>query len=324
MHHATGRTATGTLTVTLTLLGWSSVPLFLRYFADSIDAWTSNGWLYGVSALLWAPVLIIVAWRRRLPAGLWRAALVPSIINSTSQVIFCYAHYKIDPGLLSFGLRSQMIFAAVGAYLMFAIERPVIRSPMYLAGMAAVLVGTAGAVLLGDVPVTGAHALGITLSLTSGALFAGYALAVRRFMNGFNSVVAFAAISQYTAAAMVVLMLVIGRRGGLDALDMGGRDFGLLLISAVIGIALGHVLYYMSINRLGVAVSSGVLQLHPFTTGIASLFIFHEVLTNAQWASGFIAVGGAVLMLGVQGRLARRAAAEPALALAEVRSPGRG
>ncbi|MHC4769934.1 MAG: DMT family transporter [Planctomycetota bacterium] len=324
MQQATGRTSTGALTVTLTLIAWSSVPLFLRYFADSIDAWTSNGWRYGVSALLWAPVLIIFAFRRRLPAGLWRAALVPSAINSCSQVIFCYAHYKIDPGLLTFGLRSQMIFAAVGAYLMFAVERPVIRSPMYLAGMAAVLVGTGGAVLLGREQVSGEHALGIVLSVTSGATFAGYALAVRKYMNGYNAVVAFAAISQYTAAAMVVLMLVIGRRGGLDALDMGGRDFTLLMISAVIGIALGHVLYYMSINRLGVAVSSGVLQLHPFTTGIASVIIFHEVLTAAQWVSGCVAVGGALLMLGVQGKLARRAAAEPALALAQVPSARRG
>jgi drug/metabolite transporter (DMT)-like permease len=208
-----------------------------------------------------------------------------------------------------------MIFAAVGAYLMFAIERPVIRSPMYLAGVVAVMAGTAGAVLLGDVPVTGAHALGIAMAVTSGALFACYALAVRKYMNGFNSVVAFAAISQYTAAAMVALMLLIGRRGGLEALDMGGRDFVLLLISAVIGIALGHVLYYMSINRLGVAVSSGVLQLHPFTTGVASYFIFREMLTGAQWISGCVAVGGAVLMLGVQARISRRGMQEPALAV---------
>jgi drug/metabolite transporter (DMT)-like permease len=238
--------------------------------------------------------------------------LVPSVINSTSQVIFCYAHYKIDPGLLAFGLRSHMIFAALGAYLMFAAERPVIRSPIYLGGMVAVMIGTGGAVLLGTQQITGTHALGIALSV------------VRKYMSGFNSVVAFAAISQYTAAAMVGLMLVFGRRSGLEALDMGGRDFALLIISAVLGIALGHVLYYMSINRLGVAVSSGVLQLHPFAVGVASYFIFKEVLSAAQWVSGFLAVGGAVLMLSVHARLARRAPAEPALALAEVPSVRRG
>jgi drug/metabolite transporter (DMT)-like permease len=78
------------------------------------------------------------------------------------------------------------------------------------------------------------------------------------------------------------------------------------------------VLYYMSIARLGVAVSSGVLQLHPFTVGVASYFLFHEVLTVTQWISGLVAVGGALLMLSVQGRLARRrpVAAEPPADLA--------
>lgn len=302
MNPSRANTAIGVLTVTLTLIGWSSVPLFLYYFADSIDAWTSNGWRYGFSALLWAPVLIIGLFMRTLPRGLWRAAVVPSIINSASQVAFCYAHYKIEPGLVSFGLRSQLIFASIGAYVMFAAERPVIRSPGYLAGAAALLVGTAGAVLFSGEPLTGADAAGISLSITSGALFAGYALAVRRYLSGFNAVVAFAAISLYTAVAMVLLMVLLGRRGGLEVLAMPGRDIVLLLVSAVVGIALGHVFYYISIARLGVAVSSGVLQLHPFTVAVASWLVFGEILSIAQWASGTLAVCGAILMVLVQGR----------------------
>src|SRR5262245_28336924 len=54
-------TSLGMVTLVLTLLGWASVPLFLRHFADLIDGWTSNGWRYGFSALVWLPVLI-VAW----------------------------------------------------------------------------------------------------------------------------------------------------------------------------------------------------------------------------------------------------------------------
>ncbi len=305
MAHASHRTATGTLTVTLTLLAWTSIPLFIRFFAESIDAWTSNGWRYGFSALLWAPLLVIGYFSGRLPRGLWRAALVPSIVNSFAQVCFTYAHYKIDPGLLTFGLRSHMFFAALGAYILFAAERPVIRSFRYLFGMVVLTAGTAGAVLLGREPITGAHAQGILLSIVSGGFFAAYALAVRRYMSGMSSVVAFAAISQYTAAAMVVLMLLIGHRGGLGALELPAGEFVLLLVSAVVGIAIGHVLYYMSIARLGVAVSSGVLQLHPFTVAVASYFIFRETLTAAQWLGGLIAVAGAVLMLSVQARMYR-------------------
>ena len=48
------------------------------------------------------------------------------------------------------------------------------------------------------------------------------------------------------------------------------------------------------------AVSSGVLQLHPFAVAVASFFIFNETLSMPQWISGTIAVGGAALMLTVQ------------------------
>ncbi len=301
------RALAGTTTVLLTLLGWSSVPLFLKHFAESIDPWTSNGWRYGFSALLWAPVLVAAQARRALPAGLWRAAMVPSAFNAVGQVAFCYAHYRIDPGLIAFGLRSHVIFVAAGAFALFPAERAVIRSPVYLAGLLAVVGGTSGAVLLGERALEGAQAQGVLLAVASGLLFAGYALAVRRSMGRYNSVIAFAAISQYTAGAMVALMFVLGEGGGAGPVGLPRGELVLLLLSAVIGIALGHVLYYMSIGRLGVAISSGVLQLHPFVVAVASLYLFGEVLMPGQWAGGAVALAGAVLMLSVQGRLQRPA-----------------
>jgi drug/metabolite transporter (DMT)-like permease len=293
----------GTLTILTTLLAWTSIPLFLRYFADFVDPWTSNGWRYGISALLWAPLLLWRAKRRSLPKGLFVAALVPAFVNSLGQICFTTAHYQIEPGLLTFGLRTQMVFVAVGAYLLFPAERKVITAPRYLVGLVALAIGTSMAVLAGNEPMRGGTALGILLAVASGMLFAGYGLSVRKFMSGYRSVVAFAAISQYTAFAMLVLMLVLGDRAGLTAFDHGLDIFALLLLSGVIGIGIGHVLYYISIARLGVAISAGVLQLHPFTVAIASYFLFGEILTPAQWTGGCIALAGAVAMLSVQGRL---------------------
>jgi drug/metabolite transporter (DMT)-like permease len=247
---------------------------------------------------------------------LWKAAMVPSLVNSAGQVCFTWAHYKIDPGLLTFGLRSQILFAALGAFLLFPAERRIIRTRGYLIGMVVVLTGTAGAVLLGDDPVDFRHAAGVTLAITSGLLFAMYGLAVRKYMRGFNSVLAFAAISQYTAIAMVALMLMLGDRGGLTALDLTTEQFFWLLVSAVIGIALGHVFYYMSIARLGVAVSAGVLQLQPFGVAVGSYMLFSEVLTVGQWVSGCVAVCGAILMLGVQ-RWITKKRVDTGLAMAE-------
>jgi drug/metabolite transporter (DMT)-like permease len=128
-------------------------------------------------------------------------------------------------------------------------------------------------------------------------------------MHGTRSTLAFAAISQYTAAAMVVLMLLLGDRHGATAAELPGVQLMWLLISAIIGIALGHVFYYAAIARLGVAVSSGVVQLQPILVTAASFLLFDEKMTPAQLVCGGVAILGAGVMLSVQHTLARRDAA---------------
>lgn len=295
------------VTLLLTLLGWSSVPLFLKHFAALIDPWTSNGWRYGFSALLWAPVLLHAARGRALPRRLWTLAFVPGVFNCLGQVCFTTAHYHIGPGLLTFGLRMQIIFVAAGAAMLFPTERRVVHSRGFLGGVALVLGGTIGVVLLGQADVTaGASGLGVGLAVASGLLFACYALAVRKFMHGIAPVTAFAAVSQYTAIGMVALMLAFGDRAGASVLDLAGMQIVWLLVSAVIGIALGHAFYYTAIARLGVAVSAGVIQLQPILVAVASYFLFGERLTAAQWACGAVAISGAGMILRTQQRAGAR------------------
>lgn len=295
----------GLLTVVLTLVGWSVTPLFIKHFSvpgtpGYIDAWTSNGWRYGFSALLWLPLLVVAFFRKKLPPGLFVAAIAPGLINSISQVAFTWAHYKIDPGLLTFGLRAQMVVVAIGAAIMFPLERMVIRKPAFLGGLLLVVLGTAGTIVFDQGFGAKANTVGVLLALGAGAGFACYALAVRKCMVGINSMFAFAAISQYTAASMVVLMLFFGEDLGTTAVHMPAREMMWLLISSVIGIGAGHVLYYISIARLGVAVSSGVIQLQPFCVAILSYIWFGDVLRWNQWVAGSMAVTGAVTMLVVQ------------------------
>ena len=168
MGHASSRLrSSGLLYVTLTLAGWASVPLFLRYFAGYIDGWTANGWRYGLSAVLWAPLLVIGARRGTLPPGLWRAAVVPSIFNCCGQVCFAWSPYLIDPGLIAFLLRFQIVVVTLGAYLLFPAERRVLRRPRYWCGLGIVFVGSMGTILLGREPLHGATALGVGSALVT-------------------------------------------------------------------------------------------------------------------------------------------------------------
>ncbi|MCA9298711.1 MAG: DMT family transporter [Phycisphaerales bacterium] len=300
---------TGIITILLTLAGWTAAPLFIRFFYTHIDAWTSNGWRYAVGAVFWLPLVVVAQVRGTISPKIWKKALVPALVNSMGQVFFTWAHYMIEPGLLTFGLRVQIIFVAVGAALLFPAERSVIRRPAFLVGLGLVMMGTMGTGLLDARFGESSTQIGLLFAMTSGALFAAYALSVRYFMVETPSLHAFGVISQYTAVTQVALMLAFGAGHGSGAFDLSPWLWGMLVFSAIIGIALGHVLYYISIARLGVAVAAGVIQLQPFTVGIASLIVFGEHLSSRQWVFGGIAVGGAILILHAQrGEMLRRVA----------------
>lgn len=311
--------ALGAVTVVATLLGWSSVPLFITYLSHDLDTWTSNGWRYVLSAAIWAPVLAVVALRGNWPKGLWNRSLVPAIFNAFGQAAFAWSFYNIDAATATFGLRLQIVFVAIGAYLMFPAERALLRSWASWVGIGLLLTGIGGTLLFADrdnlptgtVGNTASYALGVVLAIASGVLFAGYALSVRRWMSRDHPVVAFAAISQITSLILIGAMIVLGVDHGWSVWTLTPDRLGMLALSSIIGIALGHVFYYLSIARLGVAVTSGVMQLQPFCVAVGQLALFQKPLTRGQWVCGLLAVGGATLLLSMQWRLTRRPAQSP-------------
>jgi drug/metabolite transporter (DMT)-like permease len=163
--------------------------------------------------------------------------------------------------------------------------------------MLLILTGSLGTILLGNAPIQGATGVGVWCGICSGLCFGLYGVAVRYYMRGIPSMVAFSAISLYSAAGMIVLMFVFGKSHGLGVLQLSGLNWFLLVSSSMIGIAIGHTCYYAAIARLGVAVSTAIVQVAPFIGGIASMLIFSEKLTPGQWISGFIMLGGAMLLL---------------------------
>ncbi|MGH7242466.1 MAG: DMT family transporter [Phycisphaerales bacterium] len=307
--HAPPSAGVGIALILTSLSCWTTIPLFLRHFREQIDGWSANGWRYGFSALLWLPLLLFAMRKGTIPRGLWRAALWPSLFNTAAQICFGLAPYYVEPGLMTFSLRLQIVFVTFGAAMLFPAERKVIRKPGFIAGIAMVVVGTMLTVWLKPGGLGSGTALGVALSIASGLLYAGYALSVRATMHGLPPLLAFSAVSQYTAAMMLALMLIFARdlkthehSFGMSLWHMAPGQLAMLFLSAVIGIGIGHTAYFKSIQALGLAVSAGVVQLQPITVSIIAPFLFpnDEHLTGAQWATGLIAVGGAATMLITQ------------------------
>ncbi len=301
------KSLSGTIYVSLTLLGWASAPLFLKYFTKFIDAWTANGWRYGIAAVFWTPLLIAAVVKKKAPARLWYLALLPTFFNVVGQVLYARAPYYIEPGFFAFLLRSQILFVTLGAWLLFANERGVLRSPIYWAGVGVVLLGSVGTVAFGPGWPRGTTGTGVILSVVSGAFFAGYGLAVRRNMHGVNPMIAFAIISQQTALVLIGLMWKFGKGHGGVALDLNAQQWLLLVASSFIGIGIAHVFYYAAIARLGVAISGGVILLMPFITAVGSFLLYHEKLKFGQWLCGTGALVGAAMMLATQSRFSHAA-----------------
>ncbi len=301
-----GKFGRGVPLILLTLLSWSSIPLFLRFFARPdpitnlalIDAWTANGWRYGISALFWLPLLAIAYRKGKMPAAIFTAAIVPTAFNLVGQTAFAWCPYFLEPGFFTFVFRVQIVFVTIGAWLLFPSERDTLRRPTFWIGVLLVVAGSIGLIAMRPAGIgTTAPWWAIAMAISAGALFAGYGLAVRRYMHGYPSILAFGVICQYTAVGTIILMLTLGRNHGADVLGFSGFNWFMLALSAMIGIAISHVMYYAAIQRLGVTVSMGIVQLQPVITAAASVLLGWEHLTGPQWASGMVGVAGALIML---------------------------
>jgi len=199
--------------------------------------------------------------------------------------------------LAGFLLRVALISSTIGAFILFADERPLLRSPGFWLGMGLIVAGSVGTVILGTQRLVGATAIGVLLGASAGAFFGIYGVSVRYWMRGVPATYSFAAISSYTALAMILLMLLMSGTHGWDAVHLSPLNLAILVGSAFLGIALGHIFYYAAIARLGVAISGAVIQLAPFLGAAASVMVFGEILTFGQWAAGVVMLIGGVLLL---------------------------
>ncbi|MBX3397004.1 MAG: DMT family transporter [Phycisphaerae bacterium] len=300
----------GVACVVVTLLGWSSVLLFLRHLAPYIDGWSANGWRYGMCAGGLCPYLLIRQCRGHADWHLWRRAIVPSVFNCIGQTFFGFAVYYIEPGLAAFLLRVSLVSSTLGAFTLFADERVLARSLLFWSGLSLIVIGSICTVAFSIHPVAGSSGFGMLLAAAAGGFFGLYGVSVRYFMRGVRPTDSFSAIATVTALVMIGLMFWRSPTRGACVLDLSAMNTFWIVLSAVIGIAIGHIFYYAAIARLGVAVAAAIVQLSPFFCSLGSIYLFGEVLTPGQWIAGAGMVFGASLLIRSEQRRGREAAPE--------------
>ena len=295
-----GRTnlSKGYAAVFATVVIWSTPSLFLYYLNRYYDPWAQNFYRYSVACIAIAP-LVFYRLRRGGPRLDWRAVtlcLAPCLPNVVHQITQVMALFYMGPGVYAIFTRSSVIFTALLALAFFPEERHIIRQWQFQAGTVLGLIGAFGVIWFQLSGQDRHIALpGLVIAFTATFCWALYGVLVKRPSAQLGSIRSFGLISFITSILLLPLMCAFGK---IDTPLHAGTHVNLLLIvSAVSCITLAHVLFYVAIREIGVALAQTLQLLCPAGALALSAWIFGERLTQAQLLSAGVLLVGAFLAM---------------------------
>jgi drug/metabolite transporter (DMT)-like permease len=278
-----------------TLLCWSSAPLFIKYLTNHLDLWTQNLLRYGAACLFWLPVLLIAAKSGKLPGVVWKRALIPFIPNIVGQTLWAAAFYYIDPGFASLLSMTAFLWVIILSVIFFAEERLHLSSRLFRLSIILSLVGLMGVMFFHPAFTHPYTITGIVIIMAYGLIWASYAIAVKIMFRGISSRIGFSVVSIYTVIAIFILTMFMGKPG--QCLELSLNGWLAVIVSGITGIALGHVLYYIAIRRLGPTTPSLVQLAQPFIVVVISYFVFSEKFSMPQMVFGLVLIAGSALAI---------------------------
>jgi drug/metabolite transporter (DMT)-like permease len=291
----------GYAAVFATILIWSTPSLFMYYLNRYYDPWAQNFYRYLVACLAIAPLLIYRAHRGTPPLD-WRAVtmcLIPCLPNVVHQVTQVVALFYMGPGVYTIFTRASVIFTALLALAFFPEERHVIRQWKFQLGTLLGLIGAFGVVWFQPGRETEHMQLpGLFIAFTATFCWALYGVLIKRPSMQLGPIRSFGLVSLITSILLLPLTFAFGKIG--TPLHAGTQVNLVLIASAVTCITLAHVLYYVAIREIGVALAQTLQLLCPALALGLSAWIYGERLTHAQLWSAAILLLGAFLAMRVK------------------------
>lgn len=280
---------------------WSVAPIFIKLLTGVLDSWTQNALRYGVACLFWLPFLAAANRNGTFDRRIWKRALLPSALNIFTQSCFTASFYSIDPAFVDLTGKSSVLWIMGFSLLLFPRERALLRSKRFWSGMALSAAGLLGVIAFHEGFGQKREMTGVAWTQIAAAGWAAYTLTIRLRFADIDSRAGFAVISLYTTAGLTVLALVFGHTEA--CLVLTGRQWFWVVFSAILGIAISHVLYYSALRRIGATIPALVMLAVPFCILSLSHWVFGETLTAMQWPFGIMLLAGAGLAIWSQEHL---------------------
>src|SRR5215472_11462377 len=301
--HRTANLSKGYSAVFATVFIWSVPSLFMYYLNRYYDPWAQNFYRYSVACIAIAPLVAyqIRQGGPRIDMEAVKLCLLPCVPNAVHQVTQVMALFYIGPGVYTIFTRASVIFTALLALVFFPEERVVIRQWQFQLGTLLGLIGAFGVIWFqANANSNDQHVAlpGLFIAFTATFCWALYGVLIKRPSAELGSIRSFGVVSFITSALLFPLTLAFGKIG--TPFQAGMQANLILIISAVTCITLAHVLYYVAIREIGVALSQSLQLLCPAIAMAVSSWLFGERLTHAQLWSAAVLLLGAFLAMRVK------------------------
>jgi drug/metabolite transporter (DMT)-like permease len=283
-----------------TVFIWSVPSLFMFYLNRYYDPWAQNFYRYSVACFAIAPFLFYQIRRGgpRIDMRAVKLCFLPCLPNVVHQVTQVMALFYIGPGVYTIFTRASVIFTALLALAFFPEERVVIRQWQFQIGTLLGLIGAFGVIWFeANANVDTGHVAlpGLFIAFTATFCWALYGVLIKRPSAELGSIRSFGIVSFITSALLLPLTVTFGKIG--TPVHAGLHANLVLIISAVLCITVAHVLYYVAIREIGVALSQSLQLLCPAIAMGLSAWIYGERLTHAQlWSAGILLIGAFLAM----------------------------
>ena len=303
----------GILALLAGVICWGVTPVILRRLRLEIDAWTANGIRYPLAAIVYWPLLIIAMRAGRLNQQIVRRCLFPAFFALGGQVFWALSFYYLSASEAGFFLRLATVWSVVGSILLFRDERQLLARPGFYLGVSGLGFGfltmASSDVIFsghGTAPPTETggenYFLGLTYILLCGMFFGCYMVSVRKCIADVDPLLAFGVVANLVSVGTIIGMLL---QGDVTLITQQTPFAWVLIISSsMLGVALGHIMMFISVQRLGAAISSSCQTLMPFVTAAVASVALAEKLSTQKWIGGCIMVVGAIVLLSIEQKLA--------------------
>jgi drug/metabolite transporter (DMT)-like permease len=280
-----------------TIAIWSLPSLFQFYLIQFYDPWAQNFYRYAVACVAIIPFVAFgFARGPKIDVRGVLACFVPCLPNAVHQISQVVALFYMGPGVYAIFIRSSVIFTAILALVFFPEERFVVRQWQFQAGTLLGLIGAFGVIWFQPNGEERHIAWpGLFIAFTASLCWALYATLIKRPSARLGPIRSFGVVSVITSTLLFPLMLIFGNVA--TPVQVHANVNLILIVSAVSCITLAHVLYYVAIREIGVALAQSLQLLCPVGALGLSALIFHERLTIPQFASAAILLIGAFLAM---------------------------